>query len=57
MSRTVYQWYYRIQIECLSPIRVRSGDLEHIKKLLIIPVIEETPERGESKGDEVDDDD
>lgn len=57
MSRITYQWYYRIQIECLSPIRVRSGDLERIKKLLIIPVIEETPERGETEGDKVDDDD
>lgn len=53
MSGIRYQWRHRCQIECLQPIRIRSGDLEYIKKLLIIPVIEETPETGETEGEEV----
>ena len=38
-----YSWYYRCQIECLSPIMIENGSAERIKKLLIIPVIEERP--------------
>ena len=53
MSGIRYLWRRRCQIEILHPIVIRSGDLEHIKKLLIIPVIEETPETGETEGEEV----
>ena len=38
-----YEWYYRCQIECLQPIRIGYGDIERIKKILIIPVIEDRP--------------
>ena len=41
--REHYSWYYRCQIECLEPIRIENGGTERIKKLLIIPVIEERP--------------
>lgn len=54
MSRGHYEWYYRCQIECLSPIRIGNGDVERIKKLLIIPVIEEKPEKGKTEYEEVD---
>lgn len=43
MSRDHYSWYYRCQVECLEPIRIEYGSTERIKKLLIIPVIEERP--------------
>lgn len=54
MSRSHYEWYFRCQVECLTPIRISSGTEEHIKKLLIIPVIEEKPEKGQSEGVEDD---
>ena len=49
-----YSWYYRCQIECLQPIRIGFGGTEHIKKLLIIPVIEERPEEPEKAPEEDD---
>lgn len=54
MSGSHYEWYFRCQVECLTPIRITSGTEEHIKKLLIIPVIEEKPEKGQSEGVEDD---
>ena len=42
--RSHYSWYYRCQVECLTPIRIEYQGTERIKKLLIIPVIEERPD-------------
>lgn len=47
-----YKWYYRCQVECLTPIRIPSGMNERIKKLLIIPVVEENPEKAPEEDDE-----
>ena len=44
IMRSHYSWYYRCQVECLTPIRIEYQGTERIKKLLIIPVIEERPD-------------
>ena len=49
-----YRWYYRCQVECLTPIRIAPGMSEHIKKLLIIPVIEEEDDRPQKAPEEDD---
>ena len=41
-------------MECLTPIRISSGTEEHIKKLLIIPVIEERPDEPQKAPEEDD---
>ena len=52
--RNHYSWYYKCQVECLHPIRIGYGCNEHIKKLLIIPVIEERPDEPQKAPEEDD---
>lgn len=54
IMRDHYSWYYRCQVECLHPIRIGYGCNEHIKKLLIIPVIEERPDEPQKAPEEDD---
>lgn len=52
--RDHYSWYYRCQVECLTPIRIEYKGTERIKKLLIIPVIEERPDEPQMAPEEDD---
>ena len=52
--RSHYSWYYGCQVECLTPIRIEYEGTERIKKLLIIPVIEERPDEPKEAPEEDD---